>query len=93
MAGQIVERSILRVGATQKTINLSADAEPEIFATTSKFSTIIENMVYDPDTKKLDFDDDSLTANMRCAYPLEYISNASSNAMGGHPKNIIMPNL
>ena len=77
-------------GCYAKTINLSADAEPEIFATTSKFSTIIENMVYDPDTKKLDFDDDSLTANMRCAYPLEYISNASSNAMGGHPKNIIM---
>ena len=77
-------------GCYAKTINLSADAEPEIFATTSKFSTIIENMVYDPDTKKLDFDDDSLTANMRCAYPLEYISNASSNAMGGHPKNIVM---
>ena len=77
-------------GCYAKTINLSADAEPEIFATTSKFSTIIENMVYDPDTKKLDFDDDSLTANMRCAYPLEYISNASSSAMGGHPKNIIM---
>ena len=77
-------------GCYAKTINLSADAEPEIFATTSKFGTIIENMVYDAETKELDFDDDSLTANMRCAYPLEYISNASPTAIGGHPKNIIM---
>ena len=77
-------------GCYAKTINLSAEAEPEIYATTSKFGTIIENMVYDPKTKELDFDDDSLTANMRCAYPLEYISNASATALGGHPKNIIM---
>ncbi len=77
-------------GCYAKTINLSAEAEPEIFATTEKFGTVIENMVYDPDTKELDFEDDSLTANMRCAYPLEYISNASSSAIGGHPKNIIM---
>ena len=47
-------------------------------------------MVYDEETRQLDFDDDSLTANMRCAYPLHYISNASSSALGGHPKNIIM---
>ena len=46
-------------------------------------------MVFDPETKELDFDDDSLTANMRCAYPLEYISNASES-LGAHPKNIIM---
>ncbi|MEL6452446.1 MAG: phosphoenolpyruvate carboxykinase [Pseudomonadota bacterium] len=77
-------------GCYAKTINLSAEAEPEIYATTEKFGTVIENMVYDPDTKDLDFEDDSLTANMRCAYPLHYISNASSSALGGHPKNIIM---
>ncbi len=77
-------------GCYAKTINLSAEAEPEIYATTSKFGTVIENMVFDPETKELDFDDDSLTANMRCAYPLEYISNASKTALGGHPKNIIM---
>ena len=47
-------------------------------------------MVYDQETLELDFDDDSLTANMRCAYPLDYISNASKTALGGHPKNIIM---
>ncbi len=61
-------------GCYAKTINLNAEAEPEIYATTSKFGTVIENMVFDEETKKLDFDDDSLTANMRCAYPLEYIS-------------------
>ncbi len=77
-------------GCYAKTINLSPEAEPEIFATTSKFGTIIENMVFDPETLELDFEDDSLTANMRCAYPLDYISNASDTALGGHPKNIIM---
>ena len=77
-------------GCYAKTINLNPEAEPEIFATTSKFGTVIENMVFDPETLELDFDDDSLTANMRCAYPLEYISNASDTALGGHPKNIIM---
>lgn len=77
-------------GCYAKTINLNPEAEPEIFATTNKFGTVIENMVFDPETFELDFDDDSLTANMRCAYPLEYISNASDTALGGHPKNVIM---
>ncbi|MCA0872739.1 phosphoenolpyruvate carboxykinase [Seohaeicola saemankumensis] len=77
-------------GCYAKTINLSPEAEPEIYATTSKFGTVIENMVYDEETLELDFEDSSLTENMRCAYPLEYISNASSTALGGHPKNIIL---
>ena len=77
-------------GCYAKTINLDPDAEPEIYATTSKFGTVVENMVFDEDTLELDFADDSLTANMRCAYPLHYISNASETALGGHPKNIIM---
>ncbi|WP_172327809.1 phosphoenolpyruvate carboxykinase [Mangrovicoccus sp. HB161399] len=77
-------------GCYAKTISLSPEAEPEIYATTSKFATVIENMVYDPETKELDFEDDSLTPNMRCAYPLDYISNASETGLGGHPKNIIM---
>ena len=47
-------------------------------------------MVYDPETLELDFDDDSLTANTRCAYPLEQISNASATGLAGHPKNIVM---
>ncbi|MAC80351.1 MAG: phosphoenolpyruvate carboxykinase (ATP) [Rhodobacteraceae bacterium] len=77
-------------GCYAKTISLNPEAEPEIFATTEKFGTIIENMVFDPETKELDFEDDSLTANMRCAYPLDYISNASPSGLGGHPKNVIM---
>ncbi|MFD1344569.1 phosphoenolpyruvate carboxykinase [Litorisediminicola beolgyonensis] len=77
-------------GCYAKTINLRREAEPEIYDTTSKFGTVIENMVFDPETFELDFDDDSLTANMRCAYPLDYISNASPTGLGGHPKNIVM---
>ncbi|KQI71969.1 phosphoenolpyruvate carboxykinase [ATP] [Loktanella sp. 5RATIMAR09] len=77
-------------GCYAKTIGLDPEAEPEIYATCSMPHTVIENMVFDPETLELDFDDDSLTANMRCAYPLNYISNASETALGGHPKNIIM---
>ncbi|MBL4626947.1 MAG: phosphoenolpyruvate carboxykinase [Roseicyclus sp.] len=77
-------------GCYAKTINLREEAEPEIFATTRKFGTVIENMVYNPDTLELDFDDDSLTANTRCAYPLDMISNASETGLGGHPKSIVM---
>ena len=77
-------------GCYAKTISLSAEAEPEIYGTTSKFGTVVENMVYDPETLELDFEDASLTQNMRCAYPLEYISNASPTGMGGQPKNVIM---
>jgi len=77
-------------GCYAKTINLREEAEPEIYATTTKFASVVENMVFDRKTRALDFDDDSLTANMRCAYPLGYISNASETGLGGHPNNIIM---
>ncbi|MGG7567676.1 phosphoenolpyruvate carboxykinase [Rhodovulum sp. DZ06] len=77
-------------GCYAKTISLSPEAEPEIFSTTQRFATVIENMVYDKDTLELDFEDDSLTPNMRCAYPLEAISNASDTGLGGAPKNVVM---
>jgi phosphoenolpyruvate carboxykinase (ATP) len=77
-------------GCYAKTINLSAEAEPEIFATTTRFGTVIENMVFDPETLTLDFEDGGLTQNIRCAYPLEAISNASATGLGGHPKNVVM---
>jgi phosphoenolpyruvate carboxykinase (ATP) len=77
-------------GCYAKTINLSPEAEPEIYATTARFGTVIENMVHDPETLELDFADSRYTANTRCAYPMEFISNASDTALGGHPKNIIM---
>lgn len=77
-------------GCYAKTFNLSPEAEPEIYATTSRFGTVIENMVYDPRTLELDFADKSLTENIRCAYPLDYISNASATGLGGQPKNVIL---
>ncbi len=77
-------------GCYAKTINLDPEAEPEIYATTSRFGSVVENMVFDPDTLELDFADDSLTANTRVAYPLEAVSNASASSLGGVPKNIIM---
>jgi phosphoenolpyruvate carboxykinase (ATP) len=77
-------------GCYAKTINLSAEAEPEIYATTSRFGSVVENMIFDPETLELDFEDDSLTANTRVAYPLDAISNASETSLGGFPRNIIM---
>jgi phosphoenolpyruvate carboxykinase (ATP) len=77
-------------GCYAKTIHLSPEAEPEIYKTTSTFGTVIENMVYDPITRELDFEDDSLTTNMRCAYPLHFISNASDTGLAGVPPNIFM---
>ncbi len=77
-------------GCYAKTIHLSPEAEPEIYKTTAMFGTVIENMVYDPHTRALDFEDNSRTTNMRCAYPLHYISNASETGVAGIPKNIVM---
>ncbi|MEP0698121.1 MAG: phosphoenolpyruvate carboxykinase [Nitratireductor sp.] len=76
-------------GCYAKTIRLSAAAEPEIFATTRRFGTVLENVVLD-ENRVPDFDDGSLTENTRCAYPLHFIPNASDSGRAGHPKNIIM---
>tara|TARA_B100001989_G_scaffold233586_1_gene193614 strand:- start:2494 stop:4098 length:1605 start_codon:yes stop_codon:yes gene_type:complete len=76
-------------GCYAKTINLSSTSEPDIFKTTSMFSTVIENMVYDKKTKELNFEDDSLTANMRAAYPMHYISNSSASGMACQPSHIV----
>ena len=76
-------------GCYAKTINLSADTEPEILKTTSMFATVIENMVYDKKTKELDFKDDSLTANMRAAYPMHYISNSSASGIASQPNHVV----
>ena len=77
-------------GCYAKTINLSPKAEPDIFGTVSMFSTIIENMVFDPLTKELDFEDDSLTANMRAAYPIDYISNSSASGIAEQPNHMVL---
>jgi phosphoenolpyruvate carboxykinase (ATP) len=77
-------------GCYAKVINLSADAEPEIYATTRRFGTILENVVMNPNTRRLDLTDDRYTENTRGSYPLWFIPNASENGKGGHPRNIIM---
>jgi len=77
-------------GCYAKTINLSPEAEPEIFATTTRFASVVENMVVKGRELTLDYDDDSLTPNMRVAYPLEAIPNASSTGLAGVPKNVVM---
>jgi phosphoenolpyruvate carboxykinase (ATP) len=76
-------------GCYAKVIGLSSSAEPEIYACTRRFGTILENVVYDPVTRIVDLDDDTLTENTRASYPLDYIANAIPEKMGGHPKNII----
>jgi phosphoenolpyruvate carboxykinase (ATP) len=77
-------------GCYAKTINLSRDAEPDIYATTERFGTVLENVVVDPLTRCPDFSDESKTENTRCAYPIEFIPNASTTGRAGHPKNIVM---
>ena len=76
-------------GCYAKMIRLSAEAEPEIFATTKRFGTILENVVIDPVTRELDFDDASLAENSRGSYPIEFIPNASEQNLGPVPQNII----
>jgi phosphoenolpyruvate carboxykinase (ATP) len=76
-------------GCYAKVIGLSPTAEPEIYACTRHFGTILENVVYDPVTRMIDLDDDTLTENTRASYPLDYIANAIPEKMGQHPKNII----
>jgi phosphoenolpyruvate carboxykinase (ATP) len=76
-------------GCYAKMIRLSADHEPQIFATTRRFGTILENVVYDPVTRLLDLNDERRTENTRGAYPLEFIENAVPDKRAGHPKNII----
>ena len=77
-------------GCYAKVIGLSATAEPEIYACTEKFGTILENVVYDPVTRLIELDDDTLTENTRASYPLEFIENALPEKRGGHPANIIL---
>jgi phosphoenolpyruvate carboxykinase (ATP) len=77
-------------GCYAKVIGLSASAEPEIFATTQRYGTILENVPCDPMTRYIDLDDDSITENTRASYPLEFIANAVPEKKAGHPKNVIL---
>jgi len=77
-------------GCYAKVIRLSPQAEPEIYETTRRFGTILENVAIDNPTGRLNLDDDSLTENTRAAYPIGHIPNAKRDGIGGHPSNIIM---
>jgi phosphoenolpyruvate carboxykinase (ATP) len=77
-------------GCYAKVIRLSAEHEPQIYACTHRFGTILENVVYDPTTRKIDLNDDRLTENTRCSYPLEFIPTVVPEKMPRtHPKNVI----
>ncbi|MEO6113007.1 MAG: phosphoenolpyruvate carboxykinase [Sphingomicrobium sp.] len=77
-------------GCYAKVIRLSAEAEPEIFATTRRFGTVLENVVMDTITRTLDLDDATLAENSRGAYPIDFIPNSSEKNMGPLPRNIVM---
>ncbi|UCC43810.1 MAG: phosphoenolpyruvate carboxykinase [Candidatus Zixiibacteriota bacterium] len=77
-------------GCYAKVINLSAESEPEIYSTTRRFGTILENVAYDGVTRRLDLEDASLTENTRAAYPVSHIPNIIDEGRAGHPQNIVM---
>ena len=77
-------------GCYAKVIGLSESAEPQIYATTKMFGTILENVSFDPVTRSIALDDDSITENTRASYPPEFIANAVPEKRAGHPKNIIL---
>ncbi|MBI1329112.1 MAG: phosphoenolpyruvate carboxykinase [Alphaproteobacteria bacterium] len=77
-------------GCYAKVIRLSREAEPEIFSTTERFGTVLENVVMDHATRELDLDDAKFAENTRAAYPIDFIPNASDTGRAGHPKNVIM---
>ena len=76
-------------GCYAKVINLSAEGEPDIYATTQMFGTILENVVLDPTSRRVRFEDQSITENTRASYPLSYIRNHVPSGRGAHPKNVV----
>jgi len=80
----------LEGGCYAKMIRLSEEAEPQIYSTTKRFGTVLENVKMDATTRILDLDDDSLTENTRGAYPIDFIDNYVPSGQAGHPRNIVM---
>lgn len=76
-------------GCYAKVIDLTHEREPEIYAVSHLFGTILENVVYDPNTRVVDFSDRSLTENTRAAYPVTHLSNMDPGGVAGHPSNIV----
>ncbi|MDR5683761.1 MAG: phosphoenolpyruvate carboxykinase [Armatimonadota bacterium] len=77
-------------GCYAKVIRLSPEAEPEIYATTRMFGTILENVVMDPSTRTLDLDDATITENTRGAYPITHLSNYVPGGRAGHPSDVVL---
>ena len=75
-------------GCYAKCIDLSEEKEPDIF-NAIRYGTVLENVVYHPEAREVDYSDSSITENTRASYPIEYMQNAKLPCIGGHPKNII----
>ncbi len=76
-------------GCYAKVINLSAEGEPLIYAASRRFGTILENVIYDPESRQIDYADASRTQNTRASYPIHHIENASRSGTGGHPTHLL----
>jgi phosphoenolpyruvate carboxykinase (ATP) len=76
-------------GCYAKAIRLSPTSEPEIYAATGRFGTVLENVVVDPLTREVDFDSDKITENTRASYPIHFIPNHQPSGVAGHPKNVV----
>lgn len=76
-------------GCYAKAIRLSPTSEPEIYAATGRFGTVLENVVLDPITREVDFDNDKITENTRASYPIHFIPNHQPSGVAGHPKNVV----
>jgi phosphoenolpyruvate carboxykinase (ATP) len=76
-------------GCYAKVIRLSPEGEPDIHATTRRFGTVLENVVFDPDSRRLHLDDDRLTENTRASYPLTHLPRVDAGGLAGHPRNIV----
>ena len=77
-------------GCYAKAVGLSSVEEPQIYAATNRFGTVLENVVMDPVTRELDLDDPTLAENSRGVYPIDFIANSSENNIGPVPKRVIV---
>ena len=77
-------------GCYAKVVDLSKESEPEIFAASQRFGTVLENVKLDPVTRRVDYSDTSKTENTRAAYPLKFMPNASPDAVGAHPTDVLL---
>jgi phosphoenolpyruvate carboxykinase (ATP) len=89
MAGRTTASSTSKGGCYAKAIGLNAEAEPEIFHASTRFGAVLENVVIDPVTREIDFDDGYKTENTRSAYPLHFIPNASATGRADHPSAVV----